>query len=348
MRILVATVRQPFVHGGAEVLANQLIPALVAAGHQAELIAIPFNPAPEYVADQMLACRLLNLTRIGQMEVDRVIGLKFPAYLIPHPHKTIWLLHQHRAAYDLWDHSMGGLREAPGGHLVRDLIHRADRQLKEEAHAIFTISKNVTRRLSNFLEIESTPLYHPPAHAEEFHCATEVEDYYFFPSRLQTLKRQELVLRALARTRHPVHVRFAGLPDNRAYGEELARRTRKLGLESRVQWCGSLSEGEKRDAYARALAVLFPPLDEDYGYVTLEAMLASKAVISCTDSGGPLEFIVPDKTGLVASPDAESLAVAMDKLWEDRALARQLGHDARRRYDKLELSWAKVVKALLA
>jgi hypothetical protein len=26
------------------------------------------------------------------------------------------------------------------------------------------------------------------------------------------------------------------------------------------------------------LAVLFPPIDEDYGYVTLEAMLAEKAV----------------------------------------------------------------------
>ena len=40
-----------------------------------------------------------------------------------------------------------------------------------------------------------------------------------------------------------------------------------------------------------ALGVIFPPLDEDYGYVTLEAMLAAKPVITCTDSGGPLEFV---------------------------------------------------------
>ena len=77
--------------------------------------------------------------------------------------------------------------------------------------------------------------------------------------------------------------------------------------------------------YACSLAVFFGPQDEDYGYVTLEAMLARKPVITCTDSGGPLEFIIEDQTGLVTAPDAEALAAAIDKLYENEPLAIELG-----------------------
>ena len=349
MRIVVATVRTPFVHGGAEVLADELVKALLAEGHMAELVSIPFNPdEPERIPDQMLACGLMDLREIHGMAVDRLIALKFPAYLIPHPRKVIWLLHQHRAAYDLWEHSTGGLLAAPRGRIVRDIIRRADRQMSEEARAIFTISRNVTQRLEQFSKIDSVPLYHPPAEAAAFHCAAEVDDYFFFPSRLSVTKRQELVLRALAITRNPVRIKFSGLADSPPYGAGLTRLARELGVDRRIEWMGFLSQSQKIDAYAHALAVIFPPLDEDYGYVTLEAMLSSKAVITCTDSGGPLEFILPGKTGLITVPKAENLASAMDALWQNRELAKSHGLEARIRYDKMGLSWSKVVKKLLA
>jgi glycosyltransferase involved in cell wall biosynthesis len=111
---------------------------------------------------------------------------------------------------------------------------------------------------------------------------------------------------------------------------------------------GFLSEAQKRDIYARAIAVVFPPLDEDYGYVTLEAMLAAKPVITCRDSGGPLEFILPGKTGMITAAKPDDLARAMDAYWSDRLLARRDGGEARRHYDKLGLSWKNVVQALLA
>ena len=44
---------------------------------------------------------------------------------------------------------------------------------------------------------------------------------------------------------------------------------------------------------------MFPPFDEDYGYVTLEAFLARKPVVTTTDAGGPLEFVEDGVTGLV-------------------------------------------------
>ena len=348
MRIVIATVQVPFVTGGAESHAAGLKAALVQEGHDAEIVTVPYNPAvPERIADQMLACRLLDLTEIHGTRVDRLIGLKFPAYLIPHPNKVVWVLHQHRAAYDLWDYPFEELSASPRGIIVREAIRRAD-QLLTEAHTVFANSKNIANRLGHFCGINATPLYHPPPHAEDFFCADRTDDYFFFPSRLSASKRQSLVLEALALTREKVKVRFAGVADSAEYGKRLKQLAVKLGVDSRVQWLGYVTQEEKAEGYARSLAVIFPPVDEDYGYITLEAMLSSKAVVTCEDSGGPLEFVLPGKTGLVTKPTPAALAEAMDQLWQDRTQAAKLGQAGRASYERLGLSWSEVVKKLLA
>ena len=347
MRIIIATVQIPFVSGGAEFHAEGLKSALIAAGHEADIVAVPFNPAvPERIPDQMLACRLLDLTAVHGSAVDRLIALKFPAYLIPHPNKVVWVLHQHRAAYDLWNYPFEDLSASPRGVLVREAIRRADQQLAE-AKAVFANSKNIANRLGHFCGINSAPLYHPPPKAESFFCARETGEYFFFPSRLSATKRQSLVLEALALTKKKVKVRFAGLADSPEYGKRLKLLAAKLGVEARVEWLGFLTEEEKRDAYAKAIAVIFPPVDEDYGYITLEAMLSSKAVITCEDSGGPLEFVSHLKTGLVAKATAAALAEALDQLWQDRDVAAKYGRAGRARYEQMGLSWSEVVRQLL-
>jgi len=348
VRIVIATVQIPFVSGGAESHAAGLKAALEREGHEAEIVTVPFNPAePERIADQMLACRLLDLTEIHGTRVDRLIGLKFPAYLIPHPNKVVWVLHQHRAAYDLWNYPFEDLSASPRGLIVREAIRRGD-QLLGEAKAVFANSKNIANRLGHFCGINATALYHPPPHADEFFCADTKDDYFFFPSRFSASKRQNLVLEALALTREKVKVRFAGVADSPEYGKRLKQLASKLGVEARVEWLGYIPEKEKRENYAHAVAVIFPPVDEDYGYITLEAMLSSKAVITCEDSGGPLEFVSTRKNGLVTKPTPAAVAEALDTLWRDRTLAAKLGRAGRESYERLGLSWSEVVKKLLA
>ncbi|MEA2175900.1 MAG: hypothetical protein QOD00_3492 [Blastocatellia bacterium] len=348
MRILIATTHVPFISGGAEAHAANLRDALREAGHEAEIIAVPFKwYPPEKILDHMLACRLLDLTEVAGTPVDLLIGLKFPAYLIPHPNKVLWILHQFRTAYELWDHPLGDLIYAPDGQEVRDAIHRADRNLIPQARAVYANSGNVARRLKEYCEIDSSPLYHPPPHAEKFY-AGEAGDYLFFPSRLCLPKRQSLVLEALAHTKQPVRVRFAGTPDRPRYAEELKAQARKLKLGARVEWLGQVTEEEKREHYAHALGVVYPPVDEDYGYVTLEAMLASGPVITCTDSGGPLEFVRAGETGLIAEPTPQALARAMDQLWENRAQAKSWGEAGRALYEGMNISWSNVIRRLLA
>ena len=348
MRILIATTHVPFIRGGAEVHAEGLRDALVASGHETEIVAVPFKwYPPERVLDHMLACRLLDLTEVMGTPVDLLIGLKFPAYLIPHPRKVLWVLHQFRTAYDLWEHELGDLIYRPDGTEVRDAIREADRQLIPEARRVFANSGNVAARLKYFCDIDAVPLYHPPPNAEKFY-SKEAEDYIFFPSRLCLPKRQALVLEALAHTKQPVRVKFAGAADQPAYQNELRSLARKLRVQDRVEWLGLISEEEKRDLYARALAVIYPPLDEDYGYITLEAMLAAKPIITCSDSGGPLEFVRNNETGLVTEPKGQKLAAALDGIWQNRDQAKVWGEAGRALYHDMNISWERVVEKLLS
>ena len=348
MRVLIATVKVPFVQGGAEIHATGLRQALIAAGHLAEIVAIPFKwYPPERILDQMLACRLLDLSETAGVPVDRLIALKFPAYLIPHPRKVIWLLHQHRQAYDLWHHPLSDLDNDDHGEQVRAAIQHADAELIPLARHVFANSRNVAVRLRAFCGVEARPLYHPPQDAGLFYHAP-AEDFLYFPSRIDPLKRQDLVIEALALTRAPVRICFSAPAAEPAFERKCLALARARGVAERVEWLGMVSNEAKRDLYARCLGVLFPPVDEDYGYITLEAMLACKPVITCSDSGGPLEFVGNYRTGIVAEPQADALAAAMDELWENRQIAARWGEAGRQRYGDLGITWDRVVEQLLA
>ena len=345
MKVVIATSGVPFMRGDAEILAGNLLQALTEGGHEGELVVIPFKDYPPgCIPDQILACRLLDLTETNGVRIDRVIGLKFPAYLIPHPNKVIWLLYQHRSAYDLWEHpAAGGLIQFPDGPVIREAIRRADRELIGEAKAVYTQSQNVSGRLRRYSGIAAKPLYHPPPNAALFH-QNPAADYLFFPGPVDLVNRQWLAIQALAQCREPVRISLAGDPGSLA---QQAKSANKFKLGDRAEWLGMLSEDQKRDLYANCLGVIYPPLDEDYGYVTLEAMLSSKPVITCTDSGGPLEFVLDRQTGLVPHPTPESLAEAMDALWADRHNAAAMGEAGRARYRDLHISWPNVVEKLL-
>ena len=346
MRLLIATVQVPFVRGGAEMLADGLHEALTVAGHEAEIVRLPFKwYPPERLVEQVLAARLFDLTESSGTAIDRVIGLRFPAYLLPHPNKVLWLLHQYRTAYDLWGTELCELMHAPNGEEVRDAIRAADKAFIPEAHLRYTISTNVASRLKAFCGIHAEALYHPPPAASLLRSAP-AEDFLFLPSRFNRTKRQLLIVDALALCREPVRVRFSGLSDDAAYARETRDRIDALALTGRVDWLDSIGDDAKCDLYARCLGVVFAPIDEDYGYVTLEAMLARKPVITCSDSGGPLEFVRDGETGLVVEPTAGALAAAMDRLWQDRVTAARWGEAGRERYDRLDISWERVVATL--
>ncbi|MBN7795185.1 glycosyltransferase family 4 protein [Parahaliea mediterranea] len=317
------------------------------AGHRAEIVTIPFKWYPQQtLIDSMLSARLLDLDSFNGVTIDKVIALKFPLWLVRHPSLSLWVLHQHRTAYDLWDSGFSDVAGMPDGPAVREMIRHADNEAFERAESIHTISRTVSARLLAHNATESGVLYPPPRDMEAF-FGGEYGDYFFFPSRITPLKRQSLVLEALAHTREPVRVVFAGEADSPEYLATLQARAAELGVDARVEWLGRVTEERKRELYAGARMVIFPPVDEDYGYITPEAMLSSRAVVTLEDAGGPTEFVSHDHTGLVLPADAEAIAAGLDGVWRDRSRARQMGRAARDYIDGIGLNWDTVLQGLL-
>ncbi|MBT4522014.1 MAG: glycosyltransferase family 4 protein [Halieaceae bacterium] len=347
MNVLILNTQVPFCRGGAEVLAEDLEQNLRLAGHNAEILTLPFKWYPQQtLVNTLLVSKLMDISSFNGMNIDRVIALKFPLWLIPHPQMSLWILHQHRAAYDLWESDYSDLVAMPDGEAVRNLIRREDSIALRNRERIYTISANVSSRLKRYNGIESGVLYPPPRAMAEFHV-NGYEDYFFFPSRITPIKRQALIIEALPLVPESVRVVFAGDPDSPQYLEKLQTRATQLGVEHKIQWLGRISEQEKFDLYAKALMVIFPPLDEDYGYVAPEAMLSSKAVLTLEDSGGAAEFVIHEETGLIVPSQSEAVAQAMSRVWQDRKMAVQMGGKAHAHITAVDLSWEKVIASLL-
>lgn len=339
MKVAVVNNQAPFVRGGAELLAEWLRDKLREYGHEAEVVRIPFkwSPAPKIV-DHMLAARLVRLAG-----ADRVVALKFPAYFVPHENKVLWLLHQFRQAYELWGTPYQDIPNSPAGHRVRESIIRADRSFLSEAKRIYTNSEIVGHRLRMYTGIESEILYPPLLDPESLRCE-DYGDYFFCPGRITAGKRQHLAVAAMADVAGSARLIIAGQPETAEDLERLTGLIHELELERRVEviprW---ISEEEKIRLMTNARGVVYLPFGEDsYGYVTLEAFHARKAVITLADSGGILELVRDRYNGLVPS-DVEGLSHALQELADDRDLAESMGGAAFSTLQELDISWDRVI-----
>ncbi len=349
MRVAVLHPQTPFVRGGAEIHAEQLVTALRGAGHEAELVSVAgrWSPSPELV-HQMAVFRSLDMSESNGMPIDAVIALKFPAYLVRHERKIVWLIHQHRTAYELWDHpDYADLAREDEGRLVRDMIHTADRVAFGEAKRIFTNSKNVQGRLWRSLRVPSEPLYHPSPTTEAL-LAMEPGPYgdsMVFPSRFEGLKRQSLVVDAMKHVTTPVRLVLVGSgPDESV----LRRQVAGAKLEGRVAFEIGPPDERLQEILLGALGVYYGPYDEDFGYVTLEGFAAARPLVTLTDAGGPLEFVEDGRTGFVVPPDPRAIAKAFDRLHRDREAAGRFGSAGRDLIQREVPSWPQIVARLLA
>jgi glycosyltransferase involved in cell wall biosynthesis len=347
VRIGVLHPQTSFVRGGAEIHTEALVRALKDAGHEAEMITIAgkWYPATE-LAHQMAVWRSFDSSESNGTKIDAVIALKFPAYLAPHERKIVWLIHQHRSAYELWDHpDFADLSRQQEGAKLRDMIWTADRLALGEAKRVFTNSRNVSDRLWTSLRLGSEPLYHPSHNVDVLRDSAPgpYGDYILYPSRMEALKRQSLAIDAMRHTRSAVRLVLVGRgPDEDA----LRRRAREAGVGSKVEFEIGPDDARLQQLYLGARGVYFGPFDEDYGYVTIEGFAARRPVVTLTDSGGPLEFVADGQTGLVAAPDPASIGEAFDRLARDEALARRLGDAGYGVMAERVPTWSEVVARL--
>lgn len=341
-RILICSTQVPFVRGGAELLVEGLRDVLRERGHIVDVVSLPFAWQPhERIGPSALAWRLLDLTHVNDVPVDLVICTKFPSYAVRHPHKVVWLVHQHRQAYDWYGTPLSDFANTPEDRAIRELLLRIDRTTLGEAQRRFTISRNVAARLKRFIGLDAQPLYPPSRYAGQLRAGA-YGDYLLSDARLDAAKRLDLLLRALAQTESLVRCVLVSTGPER---ERLERLAAELRLGERVQFRGFVPDAKLIDLYANARAVYYAPVDEDYGFTTVQALAAARPVVTTSDAGGVLEFVRDGENGYVVAPEPRAIAARLDALARNAELAARLG--AAGPACVADITWDRVVAALV-
>jgi glycosyltransferase involved in cell wall biosynthesis len=340
--VVVCAAQAPFVSGGAEIHVRELVVNLQRRGFRVDVVSLPFHGYPPLeVPRQALAWRLLELRHATGDSIDLVIATKFPSYLVRHHRKVAWVFHQYREAYDLLGGELSPLGDSDEDRRIVETIRSMDKAALGECRALFANSRNVADRMARFCGLKATPLYPPPQQLGRYRCDS-YSDFLLCPGRLDRAKRPELALRALARSRSSARLKLTGEGPLKRDLQQLAE---ELGIASRVDFLGLVPEAELVALYAACRAALYVPFDEDYGYVTVEAFLSKKPVLTASDSGGPLEFVEHGASGWVAAPEPEALAEGIDRLFElPEARLAELGEEGQRRV--ASITWDAVVDRL--
>lgn len=341
--VLVCEAQVPFVHGGAEVHVRELVRELRARGYEAELVSVPFKWYPkEEILPHAAAWRLLDLSESNGRPVDLVIASKFPTYFVRHPNKVAWLIHQYRAAYELCGTPYSDFAHTDLDVGLRERLFKLDTEMLGECRAIFANARNTASRLEKYNGVPAQALYHPSRLSHRLRSGP-YGDYILSVGRIESVKRVDLAVAAIARCAPPTRLIVAGDGTQRTNVE---RAVEEANVADRVTFLGTVDDDALIELYAGALGVIYPPYDEDFGYVTLEAFLARKPVITCTDSGGPNEFVVDGVNGFVCEPVPEAVAAAVDRLAADRGRAAAMGDAG---YDVARtITWDGVIEKLVS
>ena len=339
--ILVCEAQVPFVHGGAEIHVRELVRELRERGYQTELVSLPYKWYPkDEILPHAAAWRLLDLSESNGMPIDLVIASKFPTYFARHPRKVAWLIHQYRAAYELCGTVYSDFSHTEQDVGLRETLIKLDTEMLGECRSIYTNAQNTANRLKKFNGLDAEALYHPPRLAPRIK-AGDYGSYVLSVGRIETVKRVDLIVRAMAQV-EGLQLVVAGDGTQR---ENVERVASDLDVFDRVTFLGSIDDEQLLELYRDALAVIYPPFDEDFGYVTLEAFLARKPVITCLDSGGPNEFVIDGVNGRSVEASPEAMAGAINALAFDKAKAARMGDAG---YDRARaITWDGVIEKLV-
>jgi glycosyltransferase involved in cell wall biosynthesis len=370
----------PFVLGGAERLWNGLVTAINAdTPHDAELIKLPTRELD--LPNLMSSYRAFHALDLSHF--DLVVTSKYPAWMVKHPNHVIYLVHTLRGLYDTYhltglptsvgrsdgpvrdlasflegatevtdpDEIFGRFEEALAGlgprhpafrfpgPLARLLVHRLDAigKAPTRIRRYLAISSTVAKRANYFPRGVAVDAVHPPSDLPGLHGGRH--DYFFTASRLDKPKRVDMLIEAMRMVRASVPLLIAGIGPDEGRLKELARG------DPRVRFLGFVSDAQLADLYANALAVPFVPLDEDFGLIAHEAMLAGTPILTCDDSGGPTELVVNGINGVVTEGSPVAIGEALQRLGTNPGWAVELGAQATRR--AAEVTWERVVNRIL-
>ena len=314
-----------------------------ARGFRSEVVQLPFqwNPREEAVRSA-LAWRMLDLTRAGPVEVDLLIGTRFPSYVARHPHKVVWLFHPFRQAYDLHDAGIDGFPDTAEGRELRQRIIELDTRALRECRRLFTTSENNAARLRRYNGLEAAVLRLPLQQPERWRCEA-FEPFVLSVGRLETLKRVDLLVRAAA----------AGLPAAArvvVVGEGTQREAlRGAGRRARRPGPDRLPRTSRTTTRSRTSTRGAGASSTRPGTRTTAWSRSRRSTRGSPSSPPPTRAARSNSSetgrpGLVSAPEPRDVSAALARLIERPDEARALG--AAGRASVQGISWDAVIAAL--
>lgn len=371
----------PFTMGGMENLIMGLYQTInQETEHQAELIKLPTREFSFWeLIDSYYQFYSLDLSYF-----DLVISNKYPAWMVQHDNCIFYVAHRLRGLYDTYhlmklpyevekgnywvddllnymekEHRPTSLevffqkvfnirdhiKEIPGdyfafpGPLIRKVVHYMDDfafDHPKKSHYC-AISQTVKERADYFPHGAKIEIIPPPSELKNFR--TGEYKHLFIVSRLDAPKRLDMLIRAMQYVKSRIPLYIAGTGPERNKLEELAKE------DDRIHFLGFVSDAEVEKYYADSLVIPYFPYDEDYGLITIEAMMHRKPVITTEDAGGPTEFVKSGETGFCVKYDAREIAKKIDYFAEHPEEAERMGKNG---YEAVKnITWKSVVDQLL-
>ena len=223
---------------------------------------------------------------------------------------------------------------------IKEIVQFLDGKALEDTKKFFAISKTVKARKEYFPPNAEVEVVYPPSALPYFEN-NQPEDYLFTISRLDGAKRIDMIVEAMKYVKGNVKLKIAGTGPDEAKLKEMAKN------DSRIEFLGFVNDEEAIKYYSKAKGVIFIPYEEDYGLVTIEAMMSHRPVVTCYDSGGTTEFVKEGQTGFIAASNPKVLGESIQKLCD--LSNDELIEMGNRCYEKVEsINWETVAKALTA
>jgi glycosyltransferase involved in cell wall biosynthesis len=256
--------------------------------------------------------------------------------------RVLWYVHT--PPREIFDPTIGTVRKRPfHERMAYDALslvyRRIENDMMRKIEGIATNSENTNGRIKRYLHREGT-VVSPGVDFKEFGDGGD-DKYFLYHSRIDRIKRQDYVIGAFER--------FLKKSKDKSYklvlSGTLSRRYRsseeyydalKAMRAKNVVFRLNPSDAQVKRLYANCTALLFAPINEDFGIVPLEAMASYKPVVSVNE-GGPRETVVQGKTGFLVESQ-EEMAERMLFLAEHGSVAEEMGRQGRRRVER-EYSW---------
>jgi glycosyltransferase involved in cell wall biosynthesis len=257
-----------------------------------------------------------------------------PSHWIRHMNeRVLWYCHTPlRDVWDLYQYRLGlkKLHQKPVHILGAKVVRRLDRGVVKDIESILANSENTRSRLIKYFGRDDARVLNGGVEYERYKNNGD-DSFFFYPSRMSPNKQQDFAVEAFVRFKRMMGERGAkyrlvlcGVVSLDRFYKDYYEKVQRLAARAQgVEILTQVSDEKLLDLYSRCTAVLYPPINEDYGLVPLEAMASGKPVIA-RNEGGPRETVVEDRTGFLVN-DAEHMARKMLYIAEHPSEAREMG-----------------------